>query len=101
MSMAHYIAIERVTGRVYGDTARFGQAGDVASPDAAVLLFDRHHGRAPRGFGHVGPTSTAASYDVYEIRSSGSHVPTASEAGAQALVRDHGSWVVALVSYNS
>ena len=99
--MAHYIAIERATGYIYGDTARFGRAGDVASPEAAVLLFDRHHGRAPRGFGHVGPARTAASYDVYEIRSSGSYIPTASEAEAQALVRDHGSWVVALVSYNS
>lgn len=99
--MAHYIAIARVSGRVYGDTARFGEAGNVASPDDAVFLFDRHHGRAPRGFGHVGPTSTAASYDVYEIRPSGSHAPTASDAGAQALVKDHGSWVVALVSYNS
>lgn len=99
--MAHDLAIERVTGRVYGDTARFGRAGDVASPEAAVLLFDRHHGLAPRGFGYVGPASTAASYDVYEIRSSGSRVPTASEAEAQTLVRDHGSWVVALVSYNS
>ena len=99
--MAHDPAIERFTGRVYGDTARFGQAGNVASPDAAVFLYDCRHGRAPRGFGHVGPTSTAASYDVYEIRSSNSHVPTASEAGAQALVKDHGSWVVALVSHNS
>ena len=99
--MADYIAIERATGRVYDDTARFGQAGNVASPDDAVFLFDRHHGRAPRGCGHVGPTSTAASYDVYEIRPSGSHAPTASDAGAQALVKEHGSSAVALVSYNS
>lgn len=99
--MARFIAIERVTGRVYGDTARFGDAGDVASPDAAVLLFDRHCGRAPRGFGHVGPTSKAASYDVYDIRPSGPTHPTASEAEAKALVQEHGTWVVALVSYNS
>ena len=99
--MARFIAIERANGRVYGDTARFGQAGDVASPDAAVLLFDRHYGRAARGFGHVGPTSRAASYDVYEIQPSGPTHPTASEAEAQALVQEHGSWAIALVSYNS
>ena len=99
--MVRFIAIERATGRVYGDTARFGEAGNVTSPDAAVLLFDRHCGRAPRGFGHVGPKSMAASYDVYEIKSSGSSHPTASEAEAQALVQEHGTWVVALVSYNS
>ena len=101
VGMARFIAIERATGRVYGDTARFGEAGNVASPDDAVLLFDRRCGRAPRGFGHVGPTSMAASYDVYEIHSSGSPHPTANEAEAQALVHDHGSWAVALVSYNS
>ena len=99
--MARFIAIERANGRVYGDTARFGQAGEVASPDAAVLLFDSHCGRAPRGFGHVGPKSTAASYDVYEIKASGPSHPTTSEAEAQALVQEHGTWVVALVSYNS
>jgi hypothetical protein len=99
--MARFIAIERVTGRVYGDTARFGEAGNVTSPDAAVLLFDRHCGRAPRGFGHVGPTSTAASYDVYEIKPSVPSHPTASEAEALTLVQEHGTWVVALVSYNS
>ena len=99
--MARFIAIERVTGRVYGDTARFGEVGNVTSPDAAVLLFDRHCGRAPRGFGHVGPTSTAASYDVYEIKPSGPSHPTTSEAEAQALVQEYGTWAVALVSYNS
>lgn len=78
--MARFIAIERVTGRVYGDTARFGEVGDVASPDAAVLLFDHHYGRAPRGFGHVGPTSKAASYDVYEIQPSGPTHPSTGEA---------------------
>ena len=82
-------------------TAQFGEAGNVASPDAAVLLFDRHCGRAPRGFGHVGPTSTAASYDVYEIRTSGPTHSTGSEAEAKAVVQEHGTWVVALVSYNS
>ena len=101
VSMGRFIAIERATGRVYGDIARFGEAGNVASPDDAVLLFDRKCGRAPRGFGHVGPTSMAASYDVYEIRPSGPTRPTASEAEAQALVHEHGSWAVALVSYNS
>lgn len=99
--MARFIAIERVTGRVYGDTARFSEAGNVTSPDAAVLLFDRHCGRAPRGFGHVGPTSQAASYDVYEIRPSGCARPTVNEAEAKALVQEHGTWAVALVSYNS
>ena len=99
--MPRFIAIEKVTGRVYGDTARFGQAGNVGSPDAAVLLFDRQLGRAPRGFGRVGPTSTDASYDVYEIGRSGSERATASEAEARDLVHAHGSWVAALVTYNS
>jgi hypothetical protein len=97
--MPRFIAVEKTTGRVYGDTARFGQAGDVGSPADAVLLFDRHLGRAPRGFGHVGRTSSAASYDVYEIARSSP--ATASEAEAQALVHEHGSWAVALVTYNS
>lgn len=68
--MPRYIAIEKVTGRVYGDTARFGGARDVSSPADAVLLFDRYLGRAPRGFGYAGRTSPDASYDVYEIAQS-------------------------------
>ena len=97
--MPRFIAVERVTGRVYGDTARFGQAGNVSSPEDAVFLFDRQLGRAPRGFGLASPTGTAASYDVYEIPPSSP--ATTSEAEAEALVQEHGSWVVALISYNS
>jgi len=99
--MARFIAIEKITGRVYGDTARFGPAGYVASPADAVCLFDRQLGRAPRGFGHVGPTSRAASYDVYSIERSDSDRPTANDTEAHALVHAHGSWVVGLVTYNS
>jgi len=99
--MARFIAIEKITGRVYGDTARFGAAGNVVSPTDAVCLFDRHFGRAPRGFGHVGRTSRAASYDVYRIERTTSDRATANDTEAHALVNEHGSWVVGLVTYNS
>jgi hypothetical protein len=99
--MARFIVIERGTDRVYGDTARFDSAGDVVSPADAVCLFDRHVGRATRGFGYVKPDSDAASYDVYEIPRSDSDSATASDVEAQALVREHGSFVAALVTYNS
>lgn len=99
--MARFIAIEKITGRVYGDTARLGSAGNVVSPADAVCLFDRKLGRAPRGFGHVGRTSRAASYDVYRIDRSTSDRPTANDTEAHALVQEHGSWVVGLVAYNS
>ncbi|WP_238296572.1 hypothetical protein, partial [Methylobacterium soli] len=85
----------------YGDTARFGPAGDVVSPADAVCLFDRHVGRATRGFGYVKPESNDASYHVYEIPRSGPEGATTSDAEAQALVREHGSFVTSLVSYNS
>ncbi|NEU14974.1 hypothetical protein G3T14_23300 [Methylobacterium sp. BTF04] len=99
--MARFIAIEKITGRVYGDTARLGPAGNVASPADAVCLFDRKYGRASRGFGFVGPASKAATYDVYEIERPSSAKATANDAEAHALVQEHGSWVVALVTYNS
>jgi hypothetical protein len=66
-----------------------------------VCLFDRHIGRATRGFGYVKPDSDSASYDVYEIPCSGFQGATASDVEAQALVRERGSFVAALVSYNS
>src|ERR1700712_4252538 len=99
--MPRFIVIERGTDRVYGDTARFGSAGEVLSPADAVCLFDRHVGRATRGFGYVKPDSDAASYDVYEIPCSGPEVATTSDAEALALIREHGALVTALVSYNS
>ncbi|KQP72220.1 hypothetical protein [Methylobacterium sp. Leaf112] len=99
--MARFIAIEKATGQVYGDTARFGQAGDVDSPVDAVCLFDRQFRRAPRGFGHVGPASKSASYDVYKIEKSDPDRATANDTDAHTLVHEHGSWVVALVTYNS
>jgi hypothetical protein len=99
--MARFIVIDRGTGRVYGDTARFGSAGDVVSPVDAVCLFDRQSGRASRGFGHVGAQSESASYDVYEIPRSSPDGATATEAEAQALVREQGALVAALITYNS
>jgi hypothetical protein len=99
--MARFIAIERKTGRVYGDTARFGSNGEVVSPADAVCLFDRHAGRAMRGFGYVKADSDAAQYDVFEIRRPGARSASATDAEAQALVEDHGSLAASLVTYNS
>ena len=99
--MARFIVIEKATGGVYGDTARFGRAGDVVAPADAVCLFDRQAGRPPRGFGYVSTESAAASYDVYEVPWPGSGVATSSEAEARDLVRERGSLVTALVTYNS
>lgn len=99
--MTRFIAVERGTGRVYGDTARFGSAGNVVSPADAVCLFDRQAGRAARGFGYVKPDSNSAHYDVYEIPRTAPGKAAASDAEAQALVRKHGSLVTSLVTYNS
>ena len=99
--MARFIAVERGTGRVYGDTARFGSAGNVVSPADAVCLFDRHAGRAARGFGYVKADSQSAHYDIYEIPHSAPDRATANEAAAQDLLRNYGSLVVSLVTYNS
>ena len=51
--MARFIVFERATGRVYGDTARFGAAGDVVPPADAFYLIDRHAGRPTRSYGYV------------------------------------------------
>ena len=99
--MARFIVIDKGTGGVYGDTARFGPVGNVSAPADAVCLFDRQAGRAPRGFGYVSTDSTAASYDVYEVPRSGPGGGTTSEAEAHDLVGAHGSLVTALVAYNS
>lgn len=99
--MARFTAVERGTGRVYGDTARFGSVGNVVSPADAVCLFDRHAGRATRGFGYVRPDSSSAHYDVYEIPRSAPAGATANDAEAQTLVREHGSLVTSLITYNS
>ncbi|GEP07015.1 hypothetical protein [Methylobacterium oxalidis] len=99
--MTRFIAVERGTGRVYGDTAQFGSAGNVVSPADAVCLFDSQAGRAARGFGYVKPNSNSAHYDVYEIPRSAPDKAAASDAEAQALVREHGSLVTSLVTYNS
>ncbi len=40
--MTRFIVIERRTGCVYGDTARYGAAGTVISPADAICLIDRH-----------------------------------------------------------
>ena len=99
--MARFIAIDRVTGRVYGDTAHLGSEGDVVSAVAAVSLFDRQSGRAVCGFGHVDRQSLQASYDVYEIAQSGFADTTKSENEALEVIRRHGSFATALVTYNS
>lgn len=98
--MARFIVIERATGRVYGDTARFGTAGDVVSPADAVCLIDRHAGRPTRSFGYVSADSEATQYDVYEIQPASSDSALASDEEAQTLVREHGSLASSLVSYN-
>ncbi|WP_336491598.1 hypothetical protein [Methylobacterium nigriterrae] len=66
-----------------------------------MCLLDRKLGRGTRDFGYVKLDSDAASYDVYEIPYSGSENATASDAEAEALVREHGARVTALVTYNS
>lgn len=99
--MTRFIAIERKTGRVYGDTARFGSKGEVTSPADAVCLFDRHAGRAMRGFGYVTADSDAAQYDVFEIRRPGTGGGSASEREARSLVEGHGTLAASLVPYNS
>ena len=99
--MARFIVIEKASGTVYGDTARFGSAGDVVSPTDALSLLDRRSGRPVRGFGHVSRHSPHASYDVYEIVQRGPVHPAATEADAHDVVHRHGSFAAALVSYNS
>ena len=99
--MTRFIVVDRGTGRVYGDTARFGSAGNIVSPADAVCLFDRHAGRAARGFGYVKSDSQSAHYDVYEIPRSAPASATTGDAQAQDLVREHGSLVTSLVTYNS
>ncbi len=99
--MARFIAIERETGRVYGDTGRFGSVGNVISPADAVCLFDRQVGRAMRGFGYVKADSDAAQYDVYEIRASEPGQASATDADARATVRTHGALAASLVTYNT
>ena len=99
--MTHFIVIERGTGRVYGDTARYDSAETVASPADAVCMIDRHVGRAARGVGYTTAGSTAAQYDVYKVQPPESGHATASDDEAQALARERGSLVASLVSYNS
>ena len=99
--MTRFIVVERGTGRVYGDTARYDSAEKVASPAEAVCLIDRHVGRAARGFGYARAGSTAAQYDVYKVQHPRLERATASDGEAQALIRERGSLVASLVSYNS
>jgi hypothetical protein len=101
LGMTRFIVIERGTGRVYGDTARYGSAGKVASPADAVCLIDRHVGRAARGFGYAPAGSTEAQYDVYKVQLPEPDRATASDDEAQAVAREQGSLVASLVSYNS
>jgi hypothetical protein len=101
LDMTRFIVIERGTGRVYGDTARYGSAEKVTSPADAVCLIDRRVGRATRGFGYTSAGSSEAQYDVYKVQSPGPDRPTASEDEAQALARERGSLVASLISYNS
>lgn len=99
--MTRFIVVERGTGRVYGDTARYDSAEKVASPADAVCLIDRHVGRAERGFGYATAGSTEAQYDVYKVQHPDSDRATSNDDEAQNLVRDQGSLVASLVSYNS
>lgn len=99
--MTRFIVIERGTGRVYGDTARYDSAETAASPADAVCMIDRHVGRAARGFGYTTAGSTAAQYDVYKVQHSECGRATASDDEAQALARERGSLVASLVTYNS
>ena len=97
--MARFILIERATGGVYVDTARFGAAGDVVSPADAVCLVDRHAGRPTRSY--VNADSDAAHYDAYEIQQASSDSASASDEAAQTLARERSSSAISLVVYNS
>ena len=99
--MTRFIVIERGTGRIYGDTARYDSGEEVASPADAVCLIDRHVGRAARGFGYAPAGSTAAQYDVYKVHHPRLDRATASDGEAQALIRERGSLAASLISYNS
>jgi hypothetical protein len=99
--MARFVVIERGTGCIYGDTARFGAAGYVVSPADVVYLIDRHAGRPTGSFGYVNADSDAAQYDAYEMQQASSDGASASDEEAQALVRERSSSVTSLVSYNS
>jgi hypothetical protein len=101
LGMARFIVIERGTGRVYGDTARYGSAEKVMSPADAVCLIDRRVGRAARGFGYTSAGSTEAQYDVYKIRPLETDYVTTRNDEAQAIARERGSLVASLISYNS
>lgn len=101
VGVARFIVIDKGTGRVYGDTARFGRESDVIAPADAVCLFDRQVDRAPRGLGYVSTDSIAASYDVYEVPRPGPGGGTTSEGEAHDLVCERGSLVTGLVTYNS
>jgi hypothetical protein len=96
--MARFILIERATGGVYVDTARFGAAGDVVSPTDAVCLVDRHAGRSTRSY--VNADSDAAQYDAYEIQQASSDSASASDEAVQTLVRERNYSVIPLVVYN-
>ena len=96
--MARFILIERATGGVYVDTARFGAAGDVVSPADAVYLIDRHAGRPTRSYVNTG--NDAAHYDAYKIQQASSDSASASDEAAQTLVRERNYSVRAFVAYN-
>lgn len=99
--MARFIVIEKGTGRIYGDTARYESACKVASPADAVCLIDRHVGRAARGFGYTPTGSAEAQYDVYKVAQPEVGCATASDDEVQATAREEGSLVASLISYNS
>ena len=98
--MTRFIVIEHGSDRVYGDTAQLGAEGDVGSPVDAMHLLDRKSGHAARSFGHVGPQSLSASYSVYEVPQS-HPVGVMTSEEARDLVAKHGTFVAALIAYNS
>jgi hypothetical protein len=97
LCMARFILIERATGGVYVDMARFGAAGDVVSPADAVCLVDRHAGRFTRSY--VNADSDAAQYDTYKIQQASSDSVSASDEAVQKLGRERNYSVRSLVAY--
>ena len=100
--MTRYLVVHRHDGRVYGDTAGLpGGVPDDLGPTDAALRIDRHLGRAQRGFGLLSRTSPGADLDVYRIAPEAPAQPLARQDDAGAVLREHGTWAVSLITYNS
>lgn len=99
--MARFIVIECATGRVYGDTAKLGMESDVGSPVDALHRLDRNFGRVSRSFGYVGPQSSSAVYNVYELPSHYSIDESMNELETLKFAVNQGSLAASIVSYSS